>query len=84
MPDQVSDSHAMNGAFGIVESQVFTDSSACFRQIIIGPQIDFLIFNRPPQALDKDVVTPGTPAGYADRDFCALLDWPPVSTGQLA
>ena len=46
------------GSFGIIEGEIFCQIDAGVGDIVIGPQIDFLVFDRLPQPLDKDVVTP--------------------------
>ena len=45
-------------SFGVIEGQVFGQIGAGVGDIVIGLQIDFLVFDRLPHPLDKDVVTP--------------------------
>src|SRR6187455_2220922 len=52
----------------IVEVQVATDRSAGFADIVVGSQIDLLVFDAAPQPLDEHVVAPGALAIHADRD----------------
>src|SRR6478752_6750428 len=52
----------------IVEGQIPPERSACLADAVIGMQIDLLIFDRPPQPLDKDIVAPRTATIHADRD----------------
>src|SRR4029077_7843245 len=54
--------------FGVIEVQIPPERSTCLADTVIGVQIDLLIFDRPPQPLDKDVVAPRTAAIHADRD----------------
>jgi hypothetical protein len=69
--------------FCIAERKVTRQRRPCFTNTVIGAQIDFFIFYRPPQALDENVVTPGTAAIHADRD--AVLNQQPGEggTGEL-
>src|SRR3984885_1133546 len=52
----------------IVESEVTRQRRPCFTNIVVGPQIDLFILHRPPKALDKNVVPPGTAAIHAHGD----------------
>ena len=42
----------------IVKIQILADQSAGFADAVIGPQIDFLVFDAAPQPFDEDVVAP--------------------------
>ena len=42
------------------------------RDAVIGAQVGLLEFDRPPQPLDEDVVTPGAAAIHADGDLSLL------------
>ena len=55
--------------FLIEEIQVATDLRASLGDSFIGSQIDLLVFERPPQPLDKDVVAPGPTAIHAEGDL---------------
>src|SRR5690606_10363674 len=50
----------------------------------IGPQVDFLVFDSPPEALDEDVVTPGALAIHADLDLAGGQHLDEVGRGELA
>src|SRR3954453_4423247 len=52
----------------IVEVEVTRQRRPCFTNTVVGPQIDLFIFHRPPKALDKNVVPPGTAAIHAHRN----------------
>jgi hypothetical protein len=47
---------------------VVADGCVGLRDIRIGPQIDLLVLDAAPEALNKDVVAPGTLAANADLD----------------
>ena len=55
----------------VVEGQIAADPGTGFRDAGIGPQVDLLVFDGPPQALDEDVVPPGALAVHADLDLAA-------------
>jgi hypothetical protein len=52
----------------IVEVQIPTERSTCLVNCVVGMQIDFLVLDRSPQSLDKDIITPRAAAIHADRD----------------
>ena len=56
------------GPSGVVEAEVAADRGSGIGHGIIGAQVDLLVFDRPPEPLDEDVVTPGALAVHADRD----------------
>ena len=41
---------------GIVEGQIAADASAGLGHSLVGMEINFLVFDRPPEPLDEDVV----------------------------
>lgn len=53
----------------VVEAHVSADPGPGFGHAGIGPQVDFLVFDGPPETLDKNVVLPGTLAVHADLDL---------------
>ena len=57
------------GAAAVVEGQISADPGAGLRDTRVNPQVDLLVFDSPPEALDKDVVAPGTLAIHADLDL---------------
>jgi len=52
----------------IVKSQIATDRVARLADAIVGSQVNLLVFDASPQALDEHVVSPGASAVHADRD----------------
>jgi len=46
------------GQSAVVEGEIPADPGACLGDAGIGPQVDLLIFDAPPQTLDEDVVAP--------------------------
>ena len=72
------------GSFGVIEGQVFGQIGAGVGHIVIGPQIDFLVFDRLPQPLDKDVVAPCAFAVHADFDVVFLENIGESRAGKLA
>src|SRR5665647_3710943 len=52
----------------IVEIQIAPERSTRLTDAVIGSQINFFVFDRPPQPLDEHVIAPGTAAIHADRD----------------
>src|SRR5690606_4767562 len=71
-------------AAAVVEAKLSSDSGADFRDAGIGPQVDFLVFDGPPEALDEDVVTPGTFSIHADLDLAGGQHLDEVGRGELA
>ncbi len=58
------------GPCGIVKGvDISTDGGPCLLDTGVGPQVHLLVFDRPPQALDEDVVSPGTFPIHADLDL---------------
>ena len=60
------------GSLCVVEGDVASDRLPCFADAFIGVQIDFLVLDGSPEALDKDIVSPCALAVHADRD--AVVD----------
>ena len=52
----------------VVEVQILSDGSARFGHVGVGLQVDLLVFDALPDALDEDVVAPGALAIHADPD----------------
>src|SRR5580693_8755751 len=52
----------------IVEGEVTRQRRPCFTNTVVGPQIHLFVLHRPPKALDKNVVPPGTAAIHAHGD----------------
>ena len=58
----------------VAEAQIAADPGTCFRDARVGPQVDLLVFDGPPEALDKDVVALGALAIHADLDLAGRRD----------
>src|SRR5271169_3850839 len=52
----------------VVEAQVTADRGAGLADAVVGPQIDLLVLDAAPQALDEYVVAPSSLAVHADRN----------------
>src|ERR1035441_1646235 len=55
-------------ASGVVELDVARDLASGFANRLVGVQVDVLVFERTPEALDEDVVAPAALAVHADLD----------------
>ena len=55
------------GASIIVEGDPFGDAARGFAAVGVALEIDVLVFQRPPQPLDKHVVHPAAAAVHGDR-----------------
>jgi hypothetical protein len=53
---------------GVIELQVSADGSSCLADRGVGVQVDLLVLDGLPDALDEDVVAPAAFAVYADLD----------------
>lgn len=53
----------------VLKSQMPADPGVGFREIGVGPRVDFLIFDAPPEPLDEVVVPLGALAIHADLDL---------------
>ena len=71
-------------AAGIVEADVASDRGAGLGHAGIGPQVDFFVFDGPPQTLDEDVVAPRSFSVHADLDFSACQNFDEVGGRELA
>src|SRR5215212_8657625 len=71
------------GPASIVEGQVPADRGASLADRVIGPEIDLLVLDRPPEPLDEDVVAPGTLAVHADGDAGLVQHAGEVVAGEL-
>jgi hypothetical protein len=68
----------------IVEIEIFSDRRPRLANAVIGLEIDLLVFNRPPETLDEDVVAPGGLAIHADPDLPVEKNLGEVMAGELA
>lgn len=70
---------------GVVEVvDVSAERSPRFRHAGVGPKIDLLVFDRPPEPLDEHVVAPCALAVHADGDLVLLQQIGEGHTGELA
>ena len=72
------------GSFGVVEGQIFGQIGARIGDTGVGPQVDFFIFDRLPEPLNKDIVAPSAFAVHADFDVVLVQDCDEGITGELA
>jgi hypothetical protein len=56
-------------AASIVEIEISPDRLARVRHAVVGAQVDLLVFDRPPEALDEHVVPSRALAVHADADL---------------
>ena len=68
----------------VVELQIPVQVFPSRRHAVIGAEIDFFVFDRPPQPFDEDVVPPRTFAIHADLDVGILQRRDEVYGGELA
>ena len=67
----------------IVKGEIATDRAARLADAIVGSQVDLLVFDASPQALDEHVVSPGASAVHADRDAMLQQHAGKVDAGEL-
>ena len=67
----------------VVEGDVSTDRLSCLADTFVGMQIDFLVLDCSPEALDEDVVSPCALAVHADRDAVVGQHFDKFGTGEL-
>ena len=53
----------------IIKAEMPADPSSGLRHAFVGVQIDLLIFDRPPEPLDKDIVPPCAATVHGDVDL---------------
>ena len=56
----------------IIEIGVFNKRGPCFRDGLVGLEMDFFLFDAAPEALDEDVVQRPAPPVHADGDLAVL------------
>ena len=71
-------------AFRVVIGQPLFDTSLCVRASFKGVQIDALILQRPPEALNHSIVDPAAFSVHADLDLRISQNLDPISTCELA
>ena len=72
------------GPLGIVELNPLADHPFGLEAVGQLVQIDRLVLERPPEALDKDVVHVAAPAIHGDRDARVLEQIGELEAGELA
>src|SRR3954453_17574110 len=68
----------------VVKTEIPADRGAGLGDRVVSSQVDLLVFDRSPEALDEDVVTPSTLAVHADGDFVCGQDTDEGLAGELA
>ena len=71
------------GPFGVVEGDPVTDDPFGFKAVGQLVQVDCLVFERAPQAFDKDIVHAPTPPIHGDRNLRPLENAGEVEAGKL-
>ena len=70
-------------ASAVVKVQISADASASLGPGLVGVELDLLVFDRPPEPLDEDIVTPRTLAVHRDFNLGLLLRCREVDGGEL-
>lgn len=70
-------------ASAILEGQISADASSGLGHCLVGVEIDLLVFDRPPEPLDEDIVPPSSFAIHRDGDFSFLQHGGEVDGGEL-
>ena len=68
----------------VVECQIATKPATRLRDATVGAQVDFLVFDRPPQPSDKNIVASRDFAVHAHRNLSVLQDRKKGDGGELA
>ena len=69
---------------GIVKAEVTADRNASLGDCVIGLQINLLVFDRSPKALDENIITPRSFAVHADGDAGFEKNASEAGAGELA
>ena len=72
------------GPLGVVEVDPFADDPFGLEAIGQFVEVNRLVFERPPESLDEDVIHAAAPAVHGDRDLLALERAGKVKAGELA
>ena len=59
-------------SLSVIECQIAAKTATRLRDTSVGPEVDFLVFDRPPEPFDKDIVAPRALAVHANRDLGVL------------
>jgi hypothetical protein len=70
--------------FAVIEIEIPANGPPRFTDIVVGPEIDFFIFDRTPELLDKDIIAPAPFAIHADGDAIFQQQFGKVDAGELA
>ena len=68
----------------VVACHIAVQPATRLRDATVGAQVDFLVFDRPPQPFDKNMVAPRALAIHADRDLGVLQGREKGNGGELA
>ena len=68
----------------VVECHIAVQPATRLRDASVGTQVDFLVFDRPPEPFDKDIVAPRALAVHANRDLGVLQGREKGDGGELA
>ena len=72
------------GSLGVVEGDPVANDPFGLKAVGQVVQVDCLVLERPPQALDKDIVHAAAPAIHGNADACVLERAGEVEAGELA
>jgi len=70
-------------ASAIVKGQISANAGTGLGHGFVCVEIEFLVFDRPPEPLDEDIVPPCALAVHRDRDVSLLQDGREVDGGEL-
>ena len=71
-------------SLSVIECQIAAKTATRLRDTSIGTEVDFLIFDRPPEPFDENIVAPRALAVHADRDLGGLQRLEKGHRGELA
>ena len=70
-------------SFGIVEWKIFLQSQTSFQYVLVLIEIDILLFDAPPQSLDKDIVQAPTATIHTDPNLIRFQYTRKPRTGEM-
>ena len=71
-------------SLSVIVCQIAAKTATRLRDTSIGAQVDFLVFDRPPQPFDKNIIAPRALAIHADRNLGVLQGREKGDGGELA